>query len=152
MKRVILALTLLVGAIAPMGCCHNVCNPGMGCGPWYLGAYADHPPTCEPCDGCGNWTGHCDPCARRRPPAWRHGTYGGPILVGDCFCPLKGLLYKLKYGIDLCGDQCGGHCGSSCGGYSMGYHSHGYHEPMAGPPMMASEAVHPHHGRNCNCH
>jgi len=32
------------------------CNHG-DCGPTYWGEFSDKPDLCDPCDGCGNWTG-----------------------------------------------------------------------------------------------
>jgi len=57
MYRFIKLASILVLAALQSGCCSSPCGKGMGCGRSYWGAYADDPPTCEPCDKCGNFTG-----------------------------------------------------------------------------------------------
>jgi hypothetical protein len=49
----------------PLGCCDYPCQ---GCGEKYYCDWINSPPTCEPCDCCGNYTG-CDPrpCYQQSP-------------------------------------------------------------------------------------
>lgn len=67
---------LLVLCALQTGCC-TMCGSDWGCGRSYWGAYCDDPPGCEPCNRCGDWTGHgcgggvrggcCNPCESRFP-------------------------------------------------------------------------------------
>jgi hypothetical protein len=73
--------SLLLLAALQTGCCSSPCGKGMGCGRTYWGAYADDPPTCEPCDKCGNFTGgnktckkNCNSCADDCEFSWARGT------------------------------------------------------------------------------
>lgn len=64
MYRFIGLASVLVLSALQMGCCSSPCGKGMGCGRTYWGAYADDPPTCEPCDNCGNFTGGNKRCKK----------------------------------------------------------------------------------------
>lgn len=73
--------SLLLLAAMQVGCCSSPCGKGMGCGRTYWGAYYDDPPTCEPCDKCGNWTGgnkrckkNCNDCGDDCEFNWARGT------------------------------------------------------------------------------
>ncbi|MCE9607003.1 MAG: hypothetical protein K8U03_19125 [Planctomycetia bacterium] len=70
------------------GCCSSPCGKGMGCGRSYWGAYADNPPTCEPCDTYGNWTGsNCGPCGKggSSPYPWERTRGRRVTLFGSLF-------------------------------------------------------------------
>lgn len=87
--------SLLLLAALQTGCCSSPCGKGMGCGRTYWGAYADNPPTCEPCDNCGNWTGgnkrckkSCNNCGDDCEFSWARGsrvTFLGGLLNCDLF-------------------------------------------------------------------
>lgn len=55
MLRCVFLGGLLLACVVQTGCQNTGC--GSGCGPKYWGAYADSPPSCDPCDCRGNWTG-----------------------------------------------------------------------------------------------
>lgn len=55
MSRFILLGGLVLACFVQSGC-RNACGK-QGCGPTYWGAYADSPPSCDPCDCRGGWMG-----------------------------------------------------------------------------------------------
>jgi hypothetical protein len=111
------------------GCSHG-CD---GCGERYIDEWINHPPTCDPCDSCGNHNGQsCTAC--------RPMFDGFKSLWGyrrDCGCG--------QSSCDSCGTSCDGGCDSgceSCGGghiasadYEGGHH---YVDSSSAIPM-------PHH-------
>ena len=145
-----------MGDCGPTGCntgCGNggikgimsggIGNKCKGCGEVYLGEWrSDPPPACDPCDGCGNWTGSgC--CSSGHCGAGTCGDSCGPACGGSCVGNLFGWLRGTRYYGDCgCGQAgCGGSCGLD-GDYAS---SHAiYSEPTHGVPMrgVPSNRVH----------
>jgi hypothetical protein len=126
MGRFALCFGLCLLVAAATGCCRGKkCNYGCsGCGERYMGAYVDDPPRCEPCDGCGNWTGGggcgcassscCDSCG--------HG--GGFFdFIGSFFGNDKGCCDSCTESCceePACGEPSCGDPGCGCGGSGHG--------------------------------
>ena len=97
MKRALLAMTALITLMGTVGCCCRPCDPCQtcrpcrpfmslffrggcnGCGPRFWGDYFEGRDCCDPCDGCGNWTGGC--CDG---PSGGFGWSGGSASHGGC--------------------------------------------------------------------
>jgi len=158
--------SLLVVAVLQTGCCSSPCGKGMGCGRTYWGAYADDPPTCEPCDDCGNFTGgnkkckkNCNSCADDCEFSWARGTR--VTFLGGLFnCDLFNVGGKQSCTAPSCGEPtCEPSCAEpGCAATGGGYESAPavasyYHSPHATNVSYASNDNWSPAGtaRPCNC-
>lgn len=116
-----------IGGCGPMACgsgggcgpiaLHNCggCGDCDGCGELYVDPWINHPPTGDPCDGCGNHNGQS--CGKCRSvfdgfaSLWGYRCDdGGGCDSGNCGTACASPL------LGGCGGGCGGSCGTSCGG------------------------------------
>ena len=95
---------------------NRIANPcSQGCGEVYWDEQINHPPVCDPCGGCGEFTGvscgECKPLLSRLRQAW------GMPYVGPCECADAGC----DAGCDSCGASMYG------GESSMAMHGSSHH-------------------------
>ena len=100
------------------GGCDSGCD---GCGERYFDEWINHPPTCDPCDSCGNHNGQsctaCRPMFNRFKSLWGYRRDCGCGQASCGGCDASGCDSGCSSGCESCG---GGHMAAS--EHEMGHH------------------------------
>lgn len=109
------------GPLMAAGSCGGGCRGCDGCGERYIDEWINHPPTCDPCDACGNHNGQsctaCRPMFEGIKSLWGYRRDCGCESTG-CGCESAGCdSHGCGGGCESCGD---GH--ASMAGEEMGHH------------------------------
>jgi len=139
------------------GGCGGGCDScGEACGETYIDEWINHPPTCDPCDSCGNHNGQtcngCRPMFQGFRSLWGYRCDRGPVGCQRCESSCETSCGCGDSGCDGGCSSCGGGDGgcSSCGGgghaahQTMGHQMELYADTSAAMPMPLRPTHAPH--------